>query len=104
FPGATGPIRPVRGVSFRVGRGQALGVVGESGSGKSLTALAIAQLVEEPGRAQADRLRFAGQNLLHGSDPRHRERLLPQGLVIVFEDSMTSFTPGPLRRHPANIR
>ncbi|WP_329057989.1 dipeptide/oligopeptide/nickel ABC transporter permease/ATP-binding protein [Amycolatopsis sp. NBC_01480] len=94
FPGATGPIRPVRGVSFRVGRGQALGVVGESGSGKSLTALAIAQLVEEPGRVQADRLRFAGQNLLDGSDPRHRGRLLGQGLAIVFQDPMTSFNPG----------
>ena len=49
FPGAAGPIRPVRGISFRVRSGQAVGLVGESGSGKSLTALAVSQLVEEPG-------------------------------------------------------
>src|SRR6478736_1127651 len=36
FPGAQGPVRPVRGVSFGVGVGEAVGVVGESGSGKSL--------------------------------------------------------------------
>ena len=39
-------------------------MVGESGSGKSLTALAIARLIEQPGTVEAGRLRFLGTELL----------------------------------------
>jgi peptide/nickel transport system permease protein len=89
FPGADGPVRPVRGVSFSVGRGEAVGVVGESGSGKSLTALAVARLVEEPGLVEAERLDFLGTDLRAGS---HR-RLLGTSLAMVFQDPMTSLNP-----------
>ncbi len=92
FPGAQGPIRPVRGVSFSVRRGEAVGVVGESGSGKSLTALAIARLVEEPGQVDADRLDFLGIDLLTGSARAHRQ-LLGTSFAMVFQDPMTSLNP-----------
>ncbi|HEU5108390.1 MAG TPA: ABC transporter permease subunit, partial [Micromonosporaceae bacterium] len=60
FPG---PVRPVRGVSFAVRRGEALGVVGESGSGKSLTALAVSRLVDDDGTVEASRLDLLGEDL-----------------------------------------
>ncbi|WP_202869042.1 dipeptide/oligopeptide/nickel ABC transporter permease/ATP-binding protein [Kribbella antibiotica] len=84
-----GGLRPVRDVSLRIRRGEAVGVVGESGSGKSLTALAIAQLIEEPVQVTASRLRFRGTDLLTGS---HR-RLLGTSLAMVFQDPMTAFNP-----------
>jgi oligopeptide/dipeptide ABC transporter ATP-binding protein len=90
FPGAAGPIRAVRGISFRVHNGQAVGLVGESGSGKSLTALAVSQLVEEPGRVEADRLSFVGTDLLDGKPD---QKLLGQSLSVVFQDPMTTFNP-----------
>ncbi len=90
FPGATGPIRPVRGISFRVRAGQAVAIVGESGSGKSLTALAVARLVEEPGLVEAERLSFVGTDLLEGNPD---QKLLGQSLAVVFQDPMTSFNP-----------
>jgi peptide/nickel transport system permease protein len=90
FPGTAGPIRPVRGISFRVRSGQAVGLVGESGSGKSLTALAVSQLVEQPGRVEADRLSFVGTDLLDGKPD---QRLLGQSLSVVFQDPMTTFNP-----------
>ncbi len=89
FPGAAGPISPVRGVSFGIRAGEAVGVVGESGSGKSLTALSIAQLVEEPGRVDARRLTFCGTDLLEGA----HDKLLGTSLAVVFQDPMTSFNP-----------
>ncbi|WP_426565124.1 dipeptide/oligopeptide/nickel ABC transporter permease/ATP-binding protein [Angustibacter sp. McL0619] len=89
FPGPDGPIRPVRGLTFGIGAGEAVGVVGESGSGKSLTALAIAQLVEEPGRVDASHLAFCGTDLLEGS----HDKLLGTSLAVVFQDPMTSFNP-----------
>lgn len=92
FPGPRGPIRPVRGVTFAVRRGEAIGIVGESGSGKSLTALAIAQLVEQPGVVDASRLSFLGTDLLRGTPRAHRQ-LLGTSMAMVFQDPMTSFNP-----------
>jgi len=90
FPAGQQMITPVRGVSFDLAPAEAVGLVGESGSGKSLTALAIAQLIEEPGRVGADGLRFAGADLLDGQPHRH---LLGTSLSIIFQDPMTSLNP-----------
>ncbi|MDQ7808952.1 dipeptide/oligopeptide/nickel ABC transporter permease/ATP-binding protein [Amycolatopsis sp. A133] len=88
FPGPSGWTVPVRGVSFSVRAGEAIGVVGESGSGKSLTALAVSRLVEAPGVVTADRLEFDGKPLAAASD-----RDLGTSLAMVFQDPMTSFNP-----------
>ncbi|WP_433006835.1 dipeptide/oligopeptide/nickel ABC transporter permease/ATP-binding protein [Kribbella sp. CA-294648] len=94
FPG---PITPVRGVSFTVGKGEIVGVVGESGSGKSLTALAVAQLIESPGQVRASELSFLGAPLLGRLAGRGtaaaRRRLLGTSFAMVFQDPMTSFNP-----------
>ncbi|WP_410624525.1 dipeptide/oligopeptide/nickel ABC transporter permease/ATP-binding protein [Amycolatopsis sp. cmx-8-4] len=92
FPRAGGWTVPVRGVSFTVRAGEAIGVVGESGSGKSLTALAVSRLIELPGVVTADRLEFAGTSLLTASD-RELRGLLGTSLAMVFQDPMTSFNP-----------
>ncbi|HEX6148132.1 dipeptide/oligopeptide/nickel ABC transporter permease/ATP-binding protein [Nocardioides sp.] len=92
FPGPDGPIRPVRGVSFSVRRGEAVGVVGESGSGKSLTALAVTRLVGDPGRVDAERLELLGADLL-AEDTKAQRHLLGTSLAMVFQDPMTSFNP-----------
>ncbi len=92
FAGPSGPIRPVRGVSFSVDRGEAVGIVGESGSGKSLTALAISRLVDDTGRVDAGRLELGGHDL-RGKDTPVRRRLLGTSLAVVFQDPMTSFNP-----------
>ncbi|WP_419999715.1 dipeptide/oligopeptide/nickel ABC transporter permease/ATP-binding protein [Streptomyces boninensis] len=92
FPGPSGWTTPVRGVSFALRPGEAVGVVGESGSGKSLTALAVARLVERPGEVTADRLDFAGRPLLDTPE-RELRGLLGTSLAMVFQDPMTSFNP-----------
>ncbi|MYZ37329.1 MULTISPECIES: ABC transporter permease subunit, partial [unclassified Streptomyces] len=92
FPGPAGWTAPVRGVSFTVRVGEAVGVVGESGSGKSLTGLAVSRLIEAPGVVTADRLEFAGTPLLTTSE-RELRPLLGMSLAMVFQDPMTSFNP-----------
>src|SRR5262245_3550548 len=63
FPFEDRVVRAVRGVSFRVGRGETLGIVGESGSGKSVTALSIIQLLDAPGRVSRGAILFDGRDL-----------------------------------------
>jgi len=93
IPAAGQPIRAVRGVSFAIRDGEAVGVVGESGSGKSMTALAVAQLIEEPIRVEADHLVFAGEDLMAAGDSASRRKRLGTSLAVVFQDPMTSFNP-----------
>jgi peptide/nickel transport system permease protein len=94
-------VLPVRGVSFTLHRGEAVGVVGESGSGKSLTALAVSRLLEDPADVSAGRLELLGQDLL-GREPRgtagvmsgrEMRRFLGTKAGLVFQDPMTSFNP-----------
>ncbi|WP_430647806.1 dipeptide/oligopeptide/nickel ABC transporter permease/ATP-binding protein [Agromyces sp. GXS1127] len=96
-PGAAGDVAPVRGVDLRIRAREAVGIVGESGSGKSLTALSVAQLVEEPMRVEADRLDFLGVDLQEvprtPAAAAERRRLLGTSLAMVFQDPMTSFNP-----------
>jgi len=90
--GPSGPVRPVRGVSFDVRRGEAVGIVGESGSGKSLTALAVTRLLADHARVDAARLEFLGNDLLAPDTPVRR-RMLGTTLAMVFQDPMTAFNP-----------
>ncbi|MFB7533760.1 dipeptide/oligopeptide/nickel ABC transporter permease/ATP-binding protein [Streptomyces sp. NPDC056178] len=83
FPGGR---HAVRGISLDIGAGEAVGLVGESGSGKSLSALALADLVPYPGRADAGTLRFDGR------DPRADPHLGTE-LAMVFQDPMASLNP-----------
>jgi oligopeptide/dipeptide ABC transporter ATP-binding protein len=83
---------PVRGISLDIDHGMTVGIVGESGSGKSLTALAVAQLIESPGQVMAGRLEFAGQDLRRLSE-RDKRTLLGTSLAVVFQNPMSSFNP-----------
>ncbi len=84
-----------------------MGVVGESGSGKSLTALAVATLLEAPIDVTARRLDFLGTDLLAENDATGT-RAAGASFGMVFQDPTTSFNPtmriGPqlaelVRRH-----
>src|SRR5690606_25044901 len=50
FPTEDGLVQAVRGVSYQLRRGEALGIVGESGSGKSVTSLAVMGLLPRNAR------------------------------------------------------
>src|SRR5215218_2783431 len=92
FPTAAGVLRAVDGVSLRLDEGEVLGVVGESGSGKSLTMLALMGLVPYPGRVRADRLAFAGRDLLTLS-AAERRRIAGKDVAMIFQEPTTSLNP-----------
>ena len=62
-----GIVRAIDGVSFRMRRGETVGLVGETGCGKSVTAFSITRLIPDPpGRVIEGEVRFRGANLLWG--------------------------------------
>jgi len=87
-----GEIQAVRGVSFHVDRGEALGIVGESGSGKSITSMSIMRLLQHPGRIKEGSVMFKDRDIITRSDRDMRE-IRGNEIAMIFQDPMTSLNP-----------
>jgi peptide/nickel transport system ATP-binding protein len=91
FPSEAGSARAVRGISYRVDRGEVLGIVGESGSGKSVSSMAVMGLL--PGSARVSgSIRLAGQELIGLSDTE-LSRVRGRSVSMVFQDPLSALTP-----------
>lgn len=73
-------LHAVRGISFEVGQGEAVGIVGESGSGKSAAVQAINGLT--PGTISGKILFEGKESICRGKD-----------IGMIFQDPMTSLNP-----------
>jgi peptide/nickel transport system ATP-binding protein len=91
FDTETGPVEAVRGVSFSLGR-ERLGIVGESGSGKTMTGRAVLRLIRPPGRIEADRMVFDGQDLMQATEKEMRA-LRGKRIGMVMQDPKYSLNP-----------
>jgi oligopeptide transport system ATP-binding protein len=93
FKTPEGVVHAVNGVSFGLKEGETLGVVGESGCGKSVTMLSILGLIASPpGKVEAGKAEFFGQDLLKMSNDEIRAVRGAQ-IGMVFQDPMTSLNP-----------
>ena len=80
-----------RGVSFRVERGECLGIVGESGSGKSVSAIAVPGLLPRNAAAEGS-IRYEGAELL-GLGARELRRYRGRKIGMIFQEPGRSFDP-----------
>jgi peptide/nickel transport system ATP-binding protein len=87
-----GSLRAVDGLSFRLGKGAALGLVGESGSGKSTVASALLALHRGTGARVGGTVRVAGVDVQEASDDELR-RLRGGKAAMVFQDPLSSLDP-----------
>jgi oligopeptide transport system ATP-binding protein len=98
FQRSGGTIRAVDGVSFRIKRGQTLGLVGESGCGKTTTGRAILQLY----KATSGTINFKDTNLTWLS-PKEMQPYR-RSLQMIFQDPWASLNPratvGEILREP----
>jgi oligopeptide/dipeptide ABC transporter ATP-binding protein len=92
FPTNEGSVHAVRNVSFDVRPGETLGVVGESGSGKSVTAAAIIQLIDPPGRITSGEVLLEGEDLARVGDQRMKQ-VRGDRVGMIFQNPTASLNP-----------
>ncbi|MDX8435747.1 MULTISPECIES: ABC transporter ATP-binding protein [Mesorhizobium] len=92
FQTASGPFRAVDGVSLHVDEREVLAIVGESGSGKSVSMLAVMGLLPWTATVTADRMSFAGRDLLKLS-PAERRKIVGKDMSMIFQEPMASLNP-----------
>lgn len=88
-----GEVKAVRGVSFDVIKGEALGIVGESGCGKSVTAQSIMRLLPTPPAVYKEgSILFQGDDLLKNTE-KQMQSIRGNKIGMIFQDPMTSLNP-----------
>lgn len=75
-----------------LGKGEIVGIVGESGSGKSMSALAIAGLLNRKSLKKSGRIMFDGSDLLT-CDRKTLRSYQGDEISIIFQEPMTSLNP-----------
>jgi len=92
YGGRRGETRVVRGVSFALRAGEAMGIVGESGCGKSTVALTIVRYLGRGGRIAGGRILFEGRDLATLDAAALRD-LRGRRVAMVYQDPMASLNP-----------
>jgi peptide/nickel transport system ATP-binding protein len=80
-------VKAVNDISFRVGRGEMLGLVGESGSGKTTAGRALLRLIEPT----SGEVKFDGVDVVKLSKGEMRE--YRRKMQIIFQDPSRASTP-----------
>ncbi len=88
-----GVVKAVDGVSFKLNKGEVLGIAGESGCGKSTTAYSLIRLVPPPGKIVGGELVFEGRNILKLSEEDFRKQIRWKKISMVFQGAMNALNP-----------
>ena len=84
-------IHAVNGVSFRLARGEVLGILGESGSGKSVTLRALMRLL--PANCEIDgRVKINGEDITEAPTAR-LEQLRGESVAMIFQEPASALDP-----------
>ena len=92
FQTVSGSFRAVDGVDLSISETDLLSVVGESGSGKSVSMLALMGLLPWTANVTADKMEFAGMDLLTISN-RERRKIIGKDISMIFQEPMSSLNP-----------
>ena len=92
FSTHAGEVQAVRGVTFHLDRGEALGIVGESGCGKSVTMMSIMRLLSDNGKLVSGEIYFDGKDLSTAKE-KEMESVRGNDIGMIFQDPMTSLNP-----------
>ncbi|MEM0946962.1 MAG: ABC transporter ATP-binding protein [Pseudomonadota bacterium] len=92
FPTTKGVVHAVTDLSLSVAKGRRVGFIGESGSGKTTTALAVMQMLAEPGKVVAGSITLGGTDVLALDDEAMRQARLSR-VSYIPQGAMNSLNP-----------
>ena len=86
-------VKAVSDLSWRLKKGNTLGIVGESGCGKSVSSLAILKLIPDPpGKISSGSILYEGEDIVKVSDRKIRD-IRGKKISMIFQEPMTSLNP-----------
>ncbi|WP_195609087.1 ABC transporter ATP-binding protein [Mediterraneibacter glycyrrhizinilyticus] len=86
-------VEAVNNISFRLKKGEVLGLVGETGAGKTTTALGIMGLLPpKVGHVIQGKIELDGENLFDKSE-REMRNIRGKKISMIFQDPMTALNP-----------
>ncbi len=88
-----GVVKAVDGISFKLNKGEVLGIAGESGCGKSTLAYTIMRLVPPPGKIVGGEIIMEGKNILKLSEEEFRKQYRWKKISMVFQGAMNALNP-----------
>ena len=92
FPTTKGVVHAVTGLSLAVARGRRVGFIGESGSGKTTTALAVMQMLAEPGKVAGGSITLGETDMLSLNEEEMRKARLSR-VSYIPQGAMNSLNP-----------
>jgi len=92
FPTPQGNVQVVKALSLTIRKGRRVGFIGESGSGKTTTALAVMQMLAEPGRISGGQIDLSGTDVLGLSEEQMRRTRLSR-IAYIPQGAMNSLNP-----------
>ncbi len=93
FDTEAGHVRVLDHVSFKIKKGETLGIVGESGCGKSVTSLSVMRLLPKPsGQIRGGQIIFDGQDISKIT-PDEMRNIRGNKIAMIFQEPMTALNP-----------
>lgn len=93
FQTVEGTVQAVNHLSYKLRKGEKLGIVGESGSGKSVSSLGMLRLIPNPpGRITGGEILYKGQDLVK-VPKKEMQRIRGNEISMIFQEPMTSLNP-----------
>lgn len=93
FETLRGHVQAVDDISFKMNKGDALGLAGESGCGKTSAALTILRLLPWNGSVVGGGVFFDGVNILEMSPEKFRDEFRWKRISVIFQGAMNALHP-----------
>lgn len=88
-----GIVRALDSVNLKINKGEFFGLVGETGCGKSVTASAILNLVQNPGRIEKGEIIFKGKDILKMNKEDVRKNIRGKEITMIMQYPVAALNP-----------